>query len=157
MAAGRGHARPPQLPFVLSVGVTGHRSDALPADALGRIEAQLRTALALVKESACAVHANAAHPFSDAPPRLQMVSPLADGADQMAAQIALDLGYNMHAVLPFGREQYRASLMGNGALARFDTLLARSDCVLELPGNPADDFEAYVMTGRATVARPVIT
>ncbi|MGZ2412479.1 hypothetical protein ACUXST_001908 [Sphingomonas sp. F9_3S_D5_B_2] len=152
IAARTAIARPPQLPFVFSVGVTGHRSDALPAGATERIAAELRTALRLIHESACSVHAAARSRSSDEAPRLQMVSPLADGADQLAAEAALDLGFRMHAVLPFSREDYRASLMGNGALARFDALLARSECVLELPGDPADDFDAYVMTGRATIA-----
>jgi hypothetical protein len=143
---------PPRLPFVLSVGVTGHRSDALPADAVSLLGERLRGALQLIAEAASSIHLREAATFSPDPQRLQFVSPLADGADQIAAEAALDLGFALHAVLPFGREAYRKDLVGNGALGRFNTLLERSECVLELPGDPTDAFDAYVMTGRATVA-----
>jgi hypothetical protein len=55
-------------------------------------------------------------------------------------------------VLPFARANYRESLASNDAREGLDALLARSACLLELPGDPADGLEAYVMTGRATVA-----
>jgi hypothetical protein len=80
------------------------------------------------------------------------VSPIADGADQIAAELALELGWELQAVLPFAREQYRASLANDPARERFDTLLGRATCVLELPGDLDDSLDAYVMTGRATVA-----
>ena len=80
------------------------------------------------------------------------MSPIADGADQIAAEIALELGWDLQAILPFSREHYRASLANHGARERFDELIARSACLLELPGDPAETLDAYVMTGRATVA-----
>jgi hypothetical protein len=145
-------AAPPRLPLVLSVGVTGHRSDALPADGDGALGERLRGALQMVAEALLALPLGDQRIFTADPARLQFLSPLADGADQFAAEIALELGYALHAVLPFSRDDYRAVLTVNGGLARFDVLLERSECVIELPGDPADDFDAYVMTGRATVA-----
>ena len=38
-------------------------------------------------------------------------------------------------MLPFDRERYRASLANDGARERFDALLERATCVLELPGD----------------------
>ena len=143
---------PPRLPFVITVGVTGHRSDALAGDGVGALRERLMSALQLITQTALATHAEHGQWFAPDPPSLQFVSPLADGADQIAAECALELGYKLHAVLPFERESYRSELAGNGELERFDALLTKCECVLELPGDRLSSFAAYVMTGRATVA-----
>ncbi|QNP44065.1 hypothetical protein H9L15_05760 [Sphingomonas daechungensis] len=70
---------PPALPFVLAVGVTGHRKDALPADSLLTLHDRLATVLKALTEQAAAVREANQSFFSDAPPRLLFVSPLADG------------------------------------------------------------------------------
>jgi len=145
-------AGPPRVPFVLSVGVTGHRSDALAAEDVDALGKRLMSALQLITAQALHTHADQAARFSADPPRLQFVSPLADGADQIAAECAIELGYELHAVLPFERAGYRSELIGDGAVERFDALLAKSRCILELPGDGTDSIGAYVMTGRATVA-----
>ena len=151
-AGGPQHDGPPRIPFVFSVGVTGHRSDALASEDVDALGARLSEALGLITDAANAVYANARLQFSDDAPRLQFVSPLADGADQIAAESALGLGYKLHGILPFGQADYRTDLVGEDALARFDQLITRCECVLELPGDRSSEFDAYVMTGRATVA-----
>jgi hypothetical protein len=148
MRASRG---PPRLPFVLSVGVTGHRADIIGAGAAA-LGTRIRYTLLQIAEAGAALLERERDCFAPGPPRLRFVSPIADGADQIAAQIALDLGWELQAILPFERATYRASLANDGARAQFDALLARSTCVLELPGDAAHSLEAYVMTGRGTVA-----
>ena len=148
----RGLDSPPKIPFALSVGVTGHRLEALPPDALPKLRAQIRSVLELVKEMARAVQEAEADCFAPQPARFLFVSPLAEGADQLAAEIALDLGFELHAVLPFARGEYRATLHDDASRSCFDALLAKSKCVLELPGHEDRALEAYVMTGRSTVA-----
>ncbi len=137
---------------MITVGVTGHRSDALAGEGVGALRDRLMAALTLITDSALATYAEQGQWFAQGPPSLQFVSPLADGADQIAAECALELGYKLHAVLPFERDSYRSELAGNGELERFDALLSKCECVLELPGNLLSSFSAYVMTGRATVA-----
>ena len=90
--------------------------------------------------------------FADSRPRLQFVSPIADGADQIAAEAALELGWELQAILPFDRATYRASLANDRAREQMDSLISRATCLLELPGEPDHSLDAYVMTGRATVA-----
>jgi hypothetical protein len=144
---------PPRPPFVLSVGVTGHRKDALPAaGGLPALEDRIRGTLQLLVECAGAIRAQEAAHYAEEPLRLVFVSPLAGGADQIAARTALELGFDLHAVLPFDRERYRRELCDEEAQAAFDALLARAGCMLELPGERERPIDAYVMTGRATVA-----
>ncbi len=150
--APRSRECPPHLPFVFGVGITGHRREALPAEALPAIEQRLREVLAMLASEAAAVHEREREFFSAAPPRLLFVSALADGADQMGASIALELGFELHAVLPFDRERYRADLADDEARERLDALLGRASCVLELPGETGHNLDSYVMAGRATVA-----
>ena len=150
-AAQAASAHPPRLPFVLSVGITGHRIEALPEDAAEGIVERLRTTLTELKAQALALCVRERECFADCPPRLLFVSPLADGGDQISAEIALDLGFELQAILPFSRESYRSTLHDSG-LARFDELICCARCVLELPGRLDDQLRAFVMSGRATVA-----
>ena len=143
---------PPRLPFVLSVGVTGHRKEALPAEDCADIEQRIRAALTLLVDGAAAIHAQEAPFYTGEPPRLLFISPLADGTDQIAARVALDLGFELHVVLPFPSATYRRELADDDARAAFDQLMAKASCVLELPGEHERPVDAYVMTGRATIA-----
>jgi hypothetical protein len=143
---------PPSLPFVLAVGVTGHRRDALAADAVEALKSRLRDVLVAIAATANDVRRANCEFFSDAPLRLLFVSPLADGADQIAAAIALELGFELHAILPFERDRYLEDMAEAAGRAEFDALLSRASCVLELPGHTSHLLESYVMAGRATVA-----
>jgi hypothetical protein len=143
---------PPQLPFVLTVGITGHRLEALAGEGGEVLRKRISAALQVVTESARQIHGSEAALFQSHEPRFDFVTALAGGADQIAAQAALDLGYTLSAVLPFQRDEYRQTLVENGDLGDFDTLLAKSKRVLELPGQLDDRLDGYVMVGRATVA-----
>jgi hypothetical protein len=143
---------PPRLPFVLSVGGTGHLADVLPPGGLEALRSRIGAVLNLVAEAGLDLARRESACFAPGPPLLRFVSPIADGADQIAAEVALDLGWELQAVLPFGRDEYRASLANAGARDRFDRLLDRAGRTLELPGDEHRQLEAYVMTGRATVA-----
>lgn len=145
-------AGPPAVPFVLAVGVTGHRAEVLPESSVPVLRERIRHVLQIIEEAGRALLAANGDCFASFAPRMRFVSPVADGADQIAAEVALELGWELQAILPFERAAYRASLANHGARERFDALLDRADCRLELPGDPSHGLEAYVMTGRATVA-----
>lgn len=144
--------RPPPVPFVLAVGVTGHRAEVLPADSVPILRERIRDVLERIAESGRALFAAERDCFAATEPKLRFVSPIADGADQIAAEVALELGWELQAVLPFERAHYRESLANHGSREAFDALIERAACVLELPGDPGHTLDAYVMTGRATVA-----
>jgi hypothetical protein len=143
---------PPPVPFVLAVGVTGHRADVLPQDSVPILRERIRDVLVRIEQSGRGLLDAERGCFAPGEPRLRFVSPIADGADQIAAEVALDLGWELEAILPFERADYRSSLANHGARERFDSLLERAGCLLELPGDPDHGLDAYVMTGRATVA-----
>ena len=137
---------------MLSVGVTGHRADMIPDDAATALRERIREILMLVASAGADLLDRERDCFAQGPCQHRFVSPVADGADQIAAEVALDLGWELQVVLPFERAKYRSSLANHGARERFDALIERSAGLLELPGDPDDSLDAYVMTGRATVA-----
>jgi hypothetical protein len=148
--AARQTGAPPRPSFAFRLGVTGHRSESLGDDAqlvAERIAAAIGEITAAVQDS----FASSAAWFAPSPPQLAIVSPLADGADQMAADAAMAKGYRLQVVLPFPLEQCRNDVP-EAHRPDFDRLAAAASCLLELPGDPADPLEAYVMAGRATVA-----
>jgi hypothetical protein len=144
--------RPPPVPFVLAVGVTGHRAEVLPEGSVPALRQRVGDVLRQIEQGGRDLLRKEGPCFAALPPKLRFVSPIADGADQIAAEVALELGWELQAVLPFERSAYRASLANHGARERFDALLDRATCLLELPGDAAHSLDAYVMTGRATVA-----
>ena len=140
------------MPFVLSVGVTGHRVDMLAEGGIATLRERILSILTLIAASGADLLEKERDCFAPGPCQLRFVSPIADGADQIAAEVALELGWELQSILPFEHSAYRESLANDDARTRFDTLLGRSASLLELPGDPADGLDAYVMTGRATVA-----
>ena len=144
-------ATPPRLPLAISVGVTGHRAHSFEPEILDALVARLDRILELIEQSGQELRAKAAGIFADSPVRFRLISPLADGADQAAAEAALHRGWELQAILPFERSDYRASLDAAGG-ERFDRLLGKAQSVLELPGDRGELVDAYVMTGRGTIA-----
>lgn len=143
---------PPLLPFVLAVGVTGHRQGALPIEAIDQLEKQLTSIFSDLKARTAAIHSANAEFFNGTPARLILHSSLADGTDQIAAAIALEMGFELHAILPFESERYRSDMIDDRARERLDGLLHEATGVLELPGGPDDALEPYVMAGFATAS-----
>ena len=143
---------PPAVPIVLAVGVTGHRAEVLPEASVPVLRDRIRDVLQRIEEAGGALLQENGSCFAGARPGLRFVSPIADGADQIAAEVALERGWDLQAIVPFELRTYRASLANHGARERFDDLIARSTCLLQLPGDPDHSLDAYVMTGRATVA-----
>jgi hypothetical protein len=109
----------------LCVAVTAHRD--LVAGEVPAIESRVEACFAeLVAE------------FPDLP--LTLLSPLAEGGDQLAARVALRMGVPLIAVLPMEREEYERDFASAGRLAEFRRLLGQAEQVISLPlaaGNEA--------------------
>jgi hypothetical protein len=151
---------PPRPRPALRIGVTGHRLNRLlePNVDLEGLRAQVRTVLSTVR----AAVEQAASDYSDVyagAPLLRLISPLAEGADQLAASEALELGYSLHVPLPCLPEIYTAAFQRSAQgdmedpCAGFQRLMARAEAVQVIDGSPAVklDGAAYAAVGRAVL------
>ncbi|HET7282572.1 MAG TPA: hypothetical protein VFI67_09650, partial [Sphingomicrobium sp.] len=68
--------RPPPVPFVLAVGVTGHRAEVLPADSVPILRERIRDVLERIAESGRALFAAERDCFAATEPKLRFVSPI---------------------------------------------------------------------------------
>jgi hypothetical protein len=114
---------------VTRVGVTGHRELAEP-ERWTWVRREVDTALAAL----------------DGP--LVVVSSLAGGADQVVADVVLDRGGSLHAVVAFA--DFRETLPTGGVREGFDALLARATDVEVI--EPCATHElAYLAAGKRVV------
>jgi len=120
-----------------SVAVSGHRPNRMR---LGSVEISRR-----LKEVLSALRSGA-----KGWPR-RAVSPLAEGSDRLFAEAAIELGYELHALLPFKCADYESTFSDIDATPRFRALLDVAKSVRELPGKLTDTKAAYEACGRATV------
>lgn len=143
-------SHPPLPPLALTLGITGHRV----------IDPQNREGLASALDALCArirarvieIGRECSALFENGPVALTMVSPLAEGADRLAAEAALQNDYALHAMLPFPREIYAEDFAGD-ALADYNRLLDHAEAICELPALRLHDPRGYVLVGEATVAQ----
>jgi hypothetical protein len=100
---------------VVRLGVAGHRT----LDDPQTVAREVRAALAMVP-AVCGVVAGETV-------TLEVVSPLAEGADRLVAREALRLARaSLSAVLPFARREYERDFATAASRAEFDELLARA-------------------------------
>ena len=92
---------PPRPRLTLNVGITGHRANVLPPELIEPLSTSLDAVLARLREAVGNLHVNERALFSDEEPVLRLHTPLATGADQLAAESAHELGYYVRAFLPF--------------------------------------------------------
>jgi hypothetical protein len=112
------------LPLV--VAVTGHR-DLVDAE------------VAAIRERVQCFLAGLGKRYPDR--RLQVMSSLAEGADQLVAEIAVNLGVELVVPLPMRKDLYLQDFQSAPARARFESLCGQASEVYELPlakGNTVD-------------------
>lgn len=124
----------PDMPLLansLVIGVTGHRR--LRAQDIAGLEADVRTFLQDLQAR-----------FPGLP--LVVLSPMAEGADQLVAQVALDLGLYVVAPLPLPLALYREDFKDPANLQLLDRQLAQVE-VLELPLERAETPASLALPG----------
>jgi len=112
-------SRSERIPLVF--GVSGHR-DLVPAD-LPALHEQLRSVFARFRA------AYPATPFN-------LLTPLAEGADRLAAEVALAAGIGLLVPLPMKRREYERDFAAVESLSEFRRLLAQADSHWEIPASP---------------------
>ncbi len=146
----------PKPPLAIRVGVTGHRLNKLDARNVPELHARARDALraiaSVMRGIAAGDRGRGAYEHGAAMrlvPRLRCLSPLAEGADRIVAQEALELGYSLEAPLPFTQREYERDFPDT--LAEFRSFLAQATAVLELDGYRGEAERSYEAVGRFVV------
>ena len=108
----------------LVIGVTGHRD--LRPDDVERLKGVVRGVLGELK---------AEYPSTP----MVMLSPLAEGADRLVAEVALEMGARLVVPLPMPQEMYEKDFQSPESLAQFRRLLARAEHCISMPEPPDGD------------------
>ena len=95
----------------ITIGVTGHRN--IHADAIEHISEQLKQLFSHFKQQ-----------FPETP--LLILSPLAEGADQLVAQIALEMQLDIIAVLPMEKSEYQKDFANSAINSDENTAIKQS-------------------------------
>jgi len=117
---------PAEIPLL--IGVTGHRD--LRPDELPAIE---KAARGLLKYVAATSQYSSRH----------LVSPLAEGADQLVARVALDEGWSLIGLLPLPVAIYREDFLTPDARQQFDDLLGRAVASLVMPPTTGGAWDTF--------------
>lgn len=121
-AGARSGMRSALLPLIL--GVTGHR-DLCP-EQIPELRRQVQQTLRLLQRQWNESQGGAGAPMI-------LLSPLAAGADQLAADVALEEGLEVIAILPMPLAEYEEDFADPDELAAFRALLKRASEVITLP------------------------
>ena len=108
----------------LSIGVTGHR-DLVPAEEPALRE-QVRAFFSQMRDD---------FPELD----LQLLTPIAEGADRLVTEVAQEMGIPFIAVLPMSQEIYEKDFDKEGSLAGFRNQLGAARSVISLPSHDGID------------------
>lgn len=145
---------PPKARLVLRIGVTGHRLDKLSVTQLDSLAPIVRDQLETNRGCLSQDHRAHGELFAAEKPVVRVISPLAEGADQLVARGGLELGCELHGLLPFGREDYLATFSDaarRGApsvVAEFDRLLQQASAVFTLDGSLGKRERAFEFLGK---------
>ena len=101
----------------LSVGVTGHRD--LVEDERPALESRVRVVFDGL---------TAGYPDLD----LQLLTALAEGADRLVAQVAIQLGISLIVILPMEQEEYEKDFETAESLAEFRSILSKAQQTVTL-------------------------
>lgn len=151
LAAGN-PAGPPRPRFVLTVGVTGHRMNRLTPQRAVTARLRVDAVLAEITRVATGIQEGAEQWFAPGPAELRLLSALAEGADRICADAALEQGYLLDVALPFPASVYADDFPDPLSLASFRGFMARASTLLELPGDRAAEDGAYSLVGGAILA-----
>jgi hypothetical protein len=134
--------------LTVNIGITGHRACLLPDAVVEALEPALEEVFEALREAAHSIRPRRVFRRSI---HLRLHTPLASGADQMAAKSAHASGYRVRALLPFAADEYRNDFAAGLELDEFDSALRDAHEVDAIAGERADEVGAYVSVGKAVV------
>ena len=146
----------PPKPIVLNVGITGHRAGVLTAPVVRSLRPIVYTVFRKLREATLKLQESEDSLCSVTQVRLLLHTPLATGADQIAAICARSSGYFVRALLPFEPNDYREDFAPGEELDSFEQALEAADEIVALPGERSDLEAAYVLVGESLVGAAVL-
>jgi len=129
-------------PPSLRIGITGHRRHRLKVPD-GILMKRILVVIELLQRAAKLRSAG----------NIEMVSALAEGADEIAARAALEAGCRLTVLLPFKAEDYETTFSDKAYRPIFRNLLRKADNRIVLPGSLRDATAGYVAVGVETLNR----
>jgi SMODS and SLOG-associating 2TM effector domain 3 len=132
-----------RIALVFRVGVTGHRW--MPKE-----DEAARLAVGAALQTAFARCSNRSTEWTSV--EKAVVSSLADGADRLAAEWAVDHGLRLEVILPLEPEAYLEDFDTDESQADFHRLVGSADAVTVVPPQDTRD-DAYRTAGRAVAER----
>jgi hypothetical protein len=109
----------------LTVGITGHRDIARAERA--RLREEVRNFFSSLRTR-----------FPKLP--LELLTPLAEGADMLATEVAMEMGIPITVILPMSRSDYITDFESQEAQKAFKKYLALAEHVISLPARPGADL-----------------
>jgi hypothetical protein len=123
---------------LLRIGITGHRAIAADPMVSKAVEAAISKVFRTLANGSTSSKTD--KPFSSpARLRLKVISMLAEGADLVGMQAALDCGAELMGVLPFDEQSYRKGFAGGPSRVVFDDVLSKLSSIVVLGGIVGDD------------------
>lgn len=146
-------SHPPLPPFALGIGVIGHRPNRLPDAARESVKTETARVLSQIAREAHLIKNAHAKLFADTETVLTLVSALAEGADRLAVEAALKLGYVLDVPLPFTQEIYEADFDTPDSRMAFRDLIGKARGILTLPGKEDAKPAAYESAALTVLAQ----
>ncbi|MBB3764607.1 hypothetical protein [Sphingomicrobium lutaoense] len=145
-------ADPFQPRLVLRFGITGHRPPRLDPDQHEAIKAACREIFRHSAQALEQLHARHGDLLSPQPPRIKLVTSVAEGADVLAAEAALEAGARLAVCLPFPEPIYARDFTDD-KWARSKKLVDQADTVMSLSEYEGGDEAGYEMAGRLMLSQ----
>ena len=111
----------------ITIGITGHR-DLRPED-IPQVTARVRAVISAIQSE-----------YTHSP--LCVLSPLAEGADRLVAEVGLEMGASLYTVLPMAVDEYEKDFTSAESLEEFRELKKASERVIRLPEFKDGDAKA---------------
>ncbi len=138
--------------LVLRFGISGHRPPRLAEEQFEAIYAECQRLFTLARDELAKIHARHSEVFSAADPLLELVTPLAAGADTIASEAARAAGVPLAAAFPMPGEHYRSGF-SDKQWARAEDLFESAETRFVLDSGQMADDHAFELIGRLVVAQ----
>lgn len=148
-----GLTHPPRPQMAYRIGITGHRRNRIRADQIERIENELASVFSIIDEAVKSAHEAFSAYYEADPPVVRLITPLADGADSLAAKVALKHAFELHAPIPFHKAEYATDFEPD-ARRELEAFIANATSIYELDGgrtSDRDEATAYLAAGYMTL------